>query len=81
MRRKSAYILLIVMISVAPLSGAAQTHKVIFDTDFVFPPQDDAMALIFALNCPELEIVGITTVAGNKNVERVTRQGTSQATR
>jgi len=30
------------------------------------------MALIFALNCPELEILGITTVAGNKNVERAT---------
>jgi len=72
MRRKSAYLLLIAMISVAPLSGAPQRHKVIFDTDFVFPPQDDAMALIFALNCPELEILGITTVAGNKNVERAT---------
>jgi len=44
----------------------------ILDTDFAFPPQDDAMALIFALNCPELEILGITTVAGNKNVERAT---------
>lgn len=51
---------------------AAPPQKIIFDTDFVMPPQDDAMALIFALNCPELQILGITTVAGNKNVETAT---------
>ena len=51
---------------------AAQQKKIIFDTDFVYPPQDDAMALIFVLNCPELQILGITTVAGNRNVEIAT---------
>jgi len=45
-------------------------HRVIFDTDFALPPQDDGLALAFALNSPELEIVGITTVAGNYNVLR-----------
>ena len=42
-------------------------QKIIFDTDFAFPPQDDAMALFFVLNSPELEILGITTVAGNQS--------------
>ena len=51
---------------------AAQQKKIIFDTDFVYPPQDDAMALFFVLNCPELQILGITTVAGNDNVEIAT---------
>jgi inosine-uridine nucleoside N-ribohydrolase len=45
-------------------------HHVIFDTDFALPPQDDGLALAFALNSPELDIVGITTVAGNYNLAR-----------
>jgi inosine-uridine nucleoside N-ribohydrolase len=60
----------------APARGLhAQTtaaHHVIFDTDFALPPQDDGLALAFALNSPELDIVGITTVAGNFNVARAT---------
>lgn len=64
-------IMSMMMMSLAPLGGA-QPHKVIFDTDFVYPPQDDAMALIFALNCPEIEILGLTTVAGNRSMERAT---------
>ena len=52
--------------------GVAQQHMVIFDTDFAVPPQDDGMALILALHSPEIEIVGITTVAGNFSVERAT---------
>ena len=50
----------------------AQEHKVIFDTDFAMPPQDDGMALILALHSPEIDILGITTVAGNFSVERAT---------
>lgn len=46
--------------------------KVIFDTDFAVPPQDDGMALILALKSPELKILGITTVAGNETVQRST---------
>ena len=55
-----------------PAAVVAQTHKVIFDTDFAAPPQDDGLALILALNSPELDIVGITTVAGNFSLEKAT---------
>jgi inosine-uridine nucleoside N-ribohydrolase len=48
----------------------AVRHRVIIDTDFALPPQDDGLALALALNSPELEIAGITTVAGNYNVQR-----------
>jgi inosine-uridine nucleoside N-ribohydrolase len=36
----------------------APAHRIIFDTDFALPPQDDGLALAFALNSPELEILG-----------------------
>ncbi|MGL5086372.1 MAG: nucleoside hydrolase, partial [Clostridium sp.] len=39
-------------------------RKVIIDCD---PGIDDALALILALNSPELEILGITIVSGNVN--------------
>jgi inosine-uridine nucleoside N-ribohydrolase len=48
----------------------AAPHRVIIDTDFAMPPQDDGLALALALNSPELEIVAITTVAGNFNLDR-----------
>ena len=37
-------------------------QKIIIDTD---PGQDDAVAILLALGSPELEILGITAVAGN----------------
>lgn len=37
-------------------------QKIIIDTD---PGQDDAFAILLALGSPELQILGITTVAGN----------------
>lgn len=37
-------------------------RKIIIDTD---PGQDDAVAILLALASPELEVVGITAVAGN----------------
>ena len=37
-------------------------QKIIIDTD---PGQDDAVAILLALASPELDILGITTVAGN----------------
>jgi purine nucleosidase len=40
----------------------AQARKIIIDTD---PGQDDAVAILLALASPELEILGITAVAGN----------------
>jgi inosine-uridine nucleoside N-ribohydrolase len=44
-------------------------RKILFDTD---PGVDDAMALLFALRSPELEVVGVTTVYGNAQVEQTT---------
>jgi purine nucleosidase len=40
----------------------AQARKIIIDTD---PGQDDAVAILLALASPELDVVGITAVAGN----------------
>ncbi len=37
-------------------------HRIIIDTD---PGQDDAVAILLALASPEIEVVGITAVAGN----------------
>ncbi|MDZ5697206.1 nucleoside hydrolase [Chelativorans sp. M5D2P16] len=39
-----------------------QVRKIIIDTD---PGQDDAVAILLALASPELEVLGITAVAGN----------------
>jgi inosine-uridine nucleoside N-ribohydrolase len=44
--------------------------KIIFDTD---PGIDDAMALLLIQASPELELVGITTVFGNADIETTTR--------
>lgn len=38
------------------------TRKIIIDTD---PGQDDALAILLALASPELDVLGITAVAGN----------------
>ena len=35
------------------------------DADDTDPGQDDAVAVLLALASPELDVVGITTVAGN----------------
>src|SRR5439155_19621457 len=44
--------------------------RVILDVD---PGVDDALAILLALRSPELDVVGITTVAGNVVVEQGTR--------
>ena len=44
----------------------ANPRKIIIDTD---PGQDDAVALLVALASPELEVAGITAVAGNVPLE------------
>ena len=43
---------------------------VIIDCD---PGHDDAIALLLALASPELEVIGITTVAGNVTLEKTTK--------
>ncbi len=45
----------------------SERRKIIIDTD---PGQDDAAAIMLALGSPELEILGITTVAGNVPLSR-----------
>ncbi|MEO3386730.1 nucleoside hydrolase [Mesorhizobium sp. CAU 1741] len=45
-------------------------HKVIFDTD---PGIDDAMALLFLHQHPDIDLVGITTVFGNGTIDTTTR--------
>ncbi len=72
MNRRIFGLALITMMAASASLLGAEPQKIIFDTDFVYPPQDDAMALIFALNCPEIEILGVTTVAGNRSMERAT---------
>ena len=44
--------------------------RVILDGD---PGHDDALAIALALGSPELEVLGITTVAGNATLARTTR--------
>jgi purine nucleosidase len=46
------------------------TRKFLIDTDTA---SDDAVALIMALRSPEVEVVGITTVAGNVEVQQASR--------
>jgi purine nucleosidase len=46
------------------------TRKLLIDTDTA---SDDAVALIMALHSPAVEVVAITTVAGNVEVEQATR--------
>ena len=46
------------------------TRKIIIDTD---PGQDDAVAILLALASPELEVLGLTTVAGNVPLALTTR--------
>jgi inosine-uridine nucleoside N-ribohydrolase len=43
--------------------------KIILDTD---PGHDDAIALLLALASPEVELLGVTTVAGNQTLAKTT---------
>lgn len=45
-------------------------HKVIYDTD---PGVDDAMALLFQIRHPDIELLGVTSVFGNATIETTTR--------
>jgi inosine-uridine nucleoside N-ribohydrolase len=44
--------------------------KIVIDCD---PGHDDAIAILLALASPELEVVGVTTVAGNQTLDKTTR--------
>src|ERR1700716_949790 len=63
-RRSAFYIspvLVILLVAVLVLPASA-SKKIIFDTD---PGTDDALALMLALNSPELDVRAITVVPGN----------------
>jgi inosine-uridine nucleoside N-ribohydrolase len=44
-------------------------ERIVLDCD---PGHDDAIALLLALASPEIEVVGVTTVAGNQTLEKTT---------
>ncbi len=50
------------------------TKKILIDCD---PGVDDAMAIALAHGSPEVDVVGLTTVAGNVNVDKTTRNALS----
>lgn len=57
---------LLTLIAGLALPALAAPKKIIFDTD---PGSDDAMALMLALNSPELDVRAITVVPGNVTAE------------
>ena len=48
------------------------THKIILDTD---PGIDDAMAIFFAFQSPDIEVLGLTTVYGNVPASMAAQNG------
>ena len=45
-------------------------HKIILDCD---PGHDDAIVILLAARHPEIDLLAITTVAGNQSLEKTTR--------
>ncbi|HUM04444.1 MAG TPA: nucleoside hydrolase [Terriglobales bacterium] len=60
-------LVLFLTIAVLAQSAPAAARKIIFDTD---PGTDDAMALMLALNSPELDVRAITVVPGNVTAQQ-----------
>jgi len=52
-------------------------EKIILDCD---PGHDDAIAILLAAGNPNIELLGITTVSGNHNVENTTRNALATCT-
>ncbi len=52
-------------------------HKIVIDCD---PGHDDAIALMLAHGSPEIELLAVTTVAGNQTLEKVTHNARVVAT-
>jgi purine nucleosidase len=58
----AAFLAVVALTILASAAPAAQPKKVIIDTD---PGTDDAIAIMLALNSPELDVRALTVVAGN----------------
>ena len=56
--------ILFILVILANASAQAAPRRVIIDTD---PGVDDAMAILLALNSPELKVEALTVVPGNVN--------------
>src|SRR4051812_48312776 len=54
----------------AGAGGSNMSTKIVIDCD---PGHDDAVAILLALASPEVELIGITTVAGNQTLDKTTR--------
>jgi inosine-uridine nucleoside N-ribohydrolase len=61
---------LLVTLLAANATSAAQLRKLIIDCD---PGVDDAVAMILAMQAPELEILGVTTTFGNATIDQATK--------
>ena len=51
-------------------------RKIILDCD---PGHDDAVAMLLAWGIPEIDLVGVTTVAGDQTLEKETRDALAVA--
>jgi inosine-uridine nucleoside N-ribohydrolase len=67
MWRCAVLVMCLVVWVVPGMIAAPEARKVVIDTD---PGTDDAMAILLALNSPELDVKALTVVAGNVVVEQ-----------
>ena len=51
-------------------------YPLLIDCD---PGHDDAMAILWALSSPRIELRAVTTVAGNQTIEKVTTNAIKSA--
>lgn len=63
-------LILLFLLTVSQFEAISQSRKVIIDCD---PGVDDALALILAMQYPDFDILGITTVFGNAYLEQTTK--------
>ena len=64
------FIALLIALHLAQVDSAAQPRKIVIDCD---PGIDDAMAIALAMQHSGFEIVGISTMFGNAQVDQTTR--------
>jgi inosine-uridine nucleoside N-ribohydrolase len=65
--RFTVWVVCLVVWVVSGMTATPEARKVIVDTD---PGTDDALAILLALNSPELDVKALTVVAGNVVVEQ-----------